>query len=39
MNEDYSDMYDKPERLPREQETREDEEGKWFFEDGQWWLE
>lgn len=33
------DMYDKPERVPREQDTMQDDEGTWFFEDGQWWLE
>jgi hypothetical protein len=24
---------------PREGDTMTDDEGKWFFEDGEWWLE
>lgn len=36
MNDEYNETYDLP---PREGDTKTDEEGSWYFEDGMWWLE
>jgi len=33
---DYNETYELP---PREGDKKTDEEGDWYFEDGQWWSE
>ena len=34
-NSDPNEIYD---RDPREGDTMHDDEGDWFYEDGEWWL-